>query len=157
MESTRIRAIQRKLTRNKDLVRRSFAGLGGDGWNRTVYQTPFVWTVRDVLAHLVSAEQALRGLAENIAAGGRGAPDGFDYNEFNRKEQDVHRSRTPQELLPMFLEARERTVDWAGGLNDGQLDRTGGHPALGELSVEGVLTAIQAHTLMHLTELKHPS
>jgi hypothetical protein len=144
MASKRIRNLQRKLARNRNLVERSFAGIGDGGWSRTVYETPRTWTVRDV-----------RGLAENIAAGGKGAPDGFDYNEFNRAEQDAYRSYAPQELLGMFRTARDRTVEWTGGLQDGQLDRKGNHPAWGELSVEGVLTAIHGHTLMHLKELKH--
>jgi hypothetical protein len=157
MSDPRIRDIQRKLARNQSFVQRSFAGLSDDGWARTVYETPSVWTVRDVLAHLASAETALRSLAENIAAGGRGAPDGFDYNEFNRSEQDTHRSYPPQELLRMFLEARNRTVEWAGGLTAEQLDRRGNHPAFGKLSVEGMLTAIHGHALMHVKELKHPA
>lgn len=154
MASERIRNLQRKLARNRNLVERSFAGIDDGGWNRTVYETPRMWTVRDVLAHLVSAEQALCGLAESIAAGGRGAPDDFDYNEFNRTEQETYRSYAPQELLGMFRTARDRTVEWTGGLQAGQLERTGNHPAWGDLSVEGVLTAIHGHTLMHLKELK---
>ena len=118
-----------------------------------MYEDPIAWTLRDLLAHFVSAEKELRRLAENIAAGGMGAPDGFNYNEFNRTEQEAHRSYGPEELLRMFLQSRDSTLGWMSNLTEEQLNRKGRHPALGEITLESVLAAIHGHILMHLRDL----
>jgi hypothetical protein len=39
------------------------------------------------------------------------------------------------------------------GLVEGLLDRKGHHPALGEVTLEDVLSTIHGHILLHLREL----
>ena len=53
-------------------------GLGDDQWRLVLYEGPPAWTVRDLLAHFLSAEEGLLRLAQDVAAGGPGVPDGFD-------------------------------------------------------------------------------
>jgi hypothetical protein len=154
MTSERILDLTRKLERNKIRVQAAFENIPAEGWNRTVYENPAVWTARDLLAHFASAEKELRMLAENIAAGGAGAPEGFDYNEFNRREQEACRKCAPEELLRMFLEARDANLQWVNNLDEEQLDSKGRHPAMGEVTLEALLTAIHGHILLHLKELK---
>jgi hypothetical protein len=153
MTSYRIQELQRKLERNKTLVQRTFTKVQPDGWNQTVYEKPALWTLRDLLAHFVSSEEMLLRLSQDVAGGGRGAPEGFDYDAFNREEVVKHCSRTPEELLRMFGEAREATLAWTGSLTEGALDRKGLHPALGEVTVEEILSAIHGHILLHMREL----
>jgi hypothetical protein len=153
MTSYRIQDLQRKLERNKTLVQRTFAKIQPDGWNQSVYEKPARWTLRDLMAHFVSSEAMLLDLSRDVAGGGRGAPEGFDYEAFNREEQERYRSRTPDELMRMFAEARDATLAWTGSLVEGTLDRKGRHPALGEVTVEGILSAIHGHILLHMREL----
>jgi len=49
--------------------------------------------------------------------------------------------------------ARGRTVDWVRTLSDGQLDLPGRHPALGQITLETMITAIYGHQLLHMRDL----
>ncbi len=123
-------------------------------WTRVVYEGPPAWTVRDLLAHLVSAEQKLLELAQDVASGGPGAPADMDYEAFNAAEQRRLQGRSPQELLRELGESRRATLDWASTLGDAELDRVGRHPALGEVTVEMMLTAMYGHQLLHMRDLQ---
>ena len=50
-------------------------------------------------------------------------------------------------------QSHQRTIDWARTLSDEQLDKRGMHPALGEVSVEAMLTAIYGHQILHMRDL----
>ena len=153
MTSHRIQELVKKMERNKSLVLRTFANVQPGGWGKAVHENPGAWTLRDLLAHFVSSERMLLKLSKDIAAGGPGAPEGFHYDEFNRKEQELYRSQSPEELLRLFGEARDSTLQWMGNLVEGLLDRKGRHPALGEATLEDVLSAIHGHILLHIREL----
>ena len=129
-----------------------FSSLAGDQWQRVVYSEPYPWTVRDLLAHFYSAELGLLRLMQDIAAGGPGAPEDFDYNEFNAAEHKRLAGIPPAQLLTDLAAARESTIIWISGLTDAELDRTGRHPALGVVSVEIFITAIYGHQLMHMRD-----
>lgn len=130
-----------------------FRALKPTEWEEVIYPGPPVWTVRELLAHFLSAEEGLLGLAQEIAAGGRGAPPGFDYNTYNAQEQERLADVPPQRLLADLLAARERTIAWVTELSEEQLARRGFHPALGEVTVEEFILAIYGHQLMHMREL----
>ena len=130
-----------------------FSSLADDQWTRVVYSEPYPWTVRDLLAHFYSAEVGLLRLMQDIAAGGPGAPEDFNYDEFNAAEHKRLAGIPPQQLLTDLAAARESTIAWVSGLTDADLDRTGRHPALGVVSVEVFITAIYAHQLMHMRDL----
>ncbi len=153
MTTPRIQALKNKLERNKIRVLAAFVNLPDDGWDKAVYENPAPWTMRDLLAHFVSAEQMLLKLAKDIAAGGNGAPADFNYDEFNRTEQETFRSHTPGDLLQMFIQSRDSTLEWMKRLNEEQLDRKGLHPALGEVTLEDLLAAVHGHILLHLREI----
>jgi hypothetical protein len=153
MTSYRILDLQKKLERNKTLVLRTFSKVPSDGWDKPVYTKPATWTLRDLLAHFVSSEHTLLKLSKDVAGGGRGAPEGFNYDSFNQEEQEKYRSQTPEELLRMFGEARDSTLEWINSLVEGLLDRKGNHPALGEVTLEQMLSAIHGHILLHMREL----
>lgn len=53
----------------------------------------------------------------------------------------------------MFGEARDSTLEWINNLVEGLLDRKGNHPALGEVTLEQMLSAIHGHILLHMREL----
>ncbi|OGO08769.1 MAG: hypothetical protein A3K46_03305 [Chloroflexi bacterium RBG_13_60_9] len=153
MTSQRIQELFKRLERNKSLVLRTFANVQPDGWGKAVHGKPGAWTLRDLLAHFVSSERMLLKLSKDIAGGGPGAPEGFNYDEFNRKEQETYRAHEPEELVRLFGEARDSTLEWMGSLVEGSLDRKGRHPALGEVTLEAVLSTIHGHILLHIREL----
>ena len=129
--------------------------LTDDQWNIVLYKEPCLWTVRDLLAHFLSSEVGLLGIIQDIASGGSGAPEGFDYNEFNAREQGRLAGLPPRQLLADLVAAREATIKWMAGLNEADLDRVGHHPALGQINLETFVNAIYGHQLMHMRDLSH--
>ena len=131
-----------------------FGSLSDDQWKMALYEGPPVWTVRDLLAHFLSAEEGLLRVGQDIAAGGPGAPEGFDYDGYNTAEQIRLAGLSPDELLASLTAAREATIAWVAELDDTTLDRMGHHPALGNVTLENLITAIYGHQLMHVRELR---
>ncbi len=149
----RIEMLMARLEKGRSKTLEILGSLAPDQWTRTVYDEPSPWTVRDLLAHFASAEVKLLELVQGVASGGPGAPAGMDYDAFNATEQRRLRGRSPQELLRAYDEARQATVGWVSTLGDAELDRTGRHPALGEVTVETMLTAMYGHQLQHMRDL----
>jgi hypothetical protein len=142
----------RKGIRRSELV---FEMVDDEQWEAVVYDNPYSWTVRDLLAHLVSAEGGLLRLSRDVVAGGPGAPRGFDYQAFNRLEQERLADVPATELWCRLTARREETVLWVQELEERDLDRMGRHPALGEITVEAFMNAIHGHQLMHVRDLSH--
>jgi len=123
-------------------------------WKMVLYEGPPAWTVRDMLAHFLSAEEGLLRIAQDIAAGGPGAPEGFDYDAYNASEQERLAGIPPRQLLGDLAAARGATVQWVARLDEADLDRVGRHPALGEVTLETLINAIYGHQLMHMRDLQ---
>lgn len=123
-------------------------------WRMALYEGPPTWTVRDLLAHFLSAEEGLLHTAQDIAAGGPGVPEGFDYDQFNAGEQSRLAGLPPDGLLADLATARGLTIAWVAGLDEADLDRLGRHPALGEITLEMFINAIYGHQLMHMRDLQ---
>ena len=154
MGSERVESLIAKLEKGGLKTREILGSLPADQWSRILYDGPPGWNVRDLLAHLVSAEPRLLQIAQDVAAGGPGAPPGFDLDAFNADEQRRLKDTSPEELLSALAKTRQVTLDWVHTLEDSQLDRRGRHPALGEVTVEVMITAIYGHQLLHMRDLK---
>ena len=129
-------------------------GLTDEQWSQVLYEGPPTWTVRDLLAHFLSAEEGLLHIMQDVATGGPGAPEDFDYNAYNADEQVRLAGVPPHQLLADLAAAREVTIAWAAGLAEADLERTGRHPALGEITLEVFLNAVYGHQLMHVRDLQ---
>ncbi|HUW15002.1 MAG TPA: DinB family protein [Anaerolineae bacterium] len=153
MSRPRVDAVLGRLEKGIGKTLQFFAGLSSEQWQQVVYADPYLWTVRDLLAHFVSSEGALLELAQDVATGGEGAPEGFSYDSFNAREQERLRDCSAQDLLADLAAARQVTVEWVRTLAEADLDRVGRHPALGMVSLETMLTAIYGHQLLHMRDL----
>ena len=129
-------------------------GIDPAQWQVVLYEEPYPWTVRDLLAHFASAEVGLLRLGQAIAAGARGAPEGFDFDAFNAQEHERLADLSPEQLLVDLAQARQATIAWVEGLNDADLDRVGLHPVLGEINLETFVNAIYGHQLLHVRDLQ---
>ncbi|HOG45606.1 MAG TPA: DinB family protein [Anaerolineae bacterium] len=154
MPTPRVETLTGKLEKGGAKTLEILGALAPEQWTRTVYAGPPCWDVRALLAHLYSAEVALLALCREVALGGMGAPPGYDYDAFNAEEQERLKERTPQELLAALAEGRRATIAWARTLSDSALDRVGRHPALGEVTLETMATAMYGHQLLHMRDLQ---
>ncbi|MBN1536414.1 MAG: DinB family protein [Anaerolineales bacterium] len=154
MANPRLDALTARLEKGHQKTMAIFEALNPTAWQSVIYEEPYPWTFRDLLAHFVSSEERLLLLVQNVATGGEGAPAGFDFDAFNAQEQTRLTDRSPQELLTALNQARNTTLDWLQTLEDSQLENIGRHPALGEVTLETMITAIYGHQLMHMREVK---
>lgn len=151
-----------RLSKGARKTAETLGSLSDDQWKVVLYEGPPTWTVRDLLAHFLSAEEGLLRIAQDIAAGGPGALEGFDYDQFNASEQSRLAGLPPDKLLADLASAREATIAWVVGLDEADpstgsghgLDRLGRHPALGEITLEIFINAIYGHQLMHMRDLQ---
>ncbi len=154
MPNPRVEALVARLEKGHQKTIEIFASLSNDQWQQIAYEAPTRWNMRDLLAHFVSAEEKLLLLAQDVAAGGKGAPPGFDFDAFNAEEQERLKDQSPQVLLARLTIAREATLNWLRTLEDSQLGRVGRHPALGEVTLETMVTAIYGHQLLHMRDVR---
>jgi len=152
MPGPRVTEIVARLQKGNAKTLEKFGVLGAEGWQAAVYDGPPRWTARDLAAHFYSAEVGLLAMARDVAGGGQGAPEGFDFDNFNAQEQKRLAGLTPTKVLESLTRARRDTIEFARALTEEQLDLVGRHPALGMVSLEVMLTAIYGHQLMHMRE-----
>jgi hypothetical protein len=152
MDQPRLDTLLAKLEKGHQKTREFFSNLTPEQWQLIMYGEPD-WNAHNLLAHFVSAEEHLLGLSQNVAGNGSGAPEGLDINRFNAQEQDRLRGKSIQELLEALDRTRQRTIDWARTLLGEQLDKQGRHPALGQVTVEAMLTTIYGHQILHIHDL----
>jgi hypothetical protein len=145
------------VTETTDLLRRTpgvlhalLAGLP-DRWT----DTPDVadgWRPRDVVGHLITGELTdWIARTERILAHGTSVP--FDrFDRFAHVERDA--DATLEELLHRFAELRSQNLARLDELvKDGDLDRRGLHPALGEVTVRQLLATWAVHDLNHIAQI----
>lgn len=154
MTEPRIGALVARLEKGVQKTQEILGELTPEQWQTVVYTEPYPWTVRDLLAHFLSAEEGLRRMAQEVASGNPGVPEGFDLESFNAEEQKRLAGYSPQALLAALVTARQVTVDWTHSLEENVLDRVGWHPALGEISLEAMITAIYGHQLLHMRDVQ---
>ena len=153
MPEPRVQELIVKLERGMQKTEQRFRSLPPEKWSITVYDGSPPWTARSLLAHFASSEVALLAMAKNVASGGPGAPEGFDFDAFNAEEQIRLASRTAEELLGDLISARDALLSWLRALPESALDCQGRHPALGTVSLETMITAIYGHQLLHMRDL----
>lgn len=152
MTHPRAEALAARLEKGRQKTFEIFNVLTPEHWQKPLYEEP-TWQVRSLLAHFVSAERQLLALAQDVAAGGPGAPPDLDINQFNAAEQRRLDGQSPSSLLDLLDQERRQTIKWIGTLDAIQLDRIGRHPVLGEVNVETMITAIYGHQLLHMRDL----
>jgi hypothetical protein len=150
-----VEALLVRLEKGGSKTQQALGAQAPEAWSAVVYREPHVWDVRDLLAHLLSAEQGLLRIAQDVAAGGSGAPESLDHDVFNAEEQQRLKGRSPQELLAALAAARSATLAWVGTLDDAQLERIGRHPGLGRVTLEAMLLSMHGHQLLHLRDVQH--
>jgi hypothetical protein len=154
MAETRMQALTAKLERGQRKTSETFGRLSPAQWERAIYDDPAPWTARSLVAHFLSSELELLRLCQDVASGGPGAPEGYDYNFFNAEQQTHYASVSPVQLLEELQSARGRTLEWLRTIEESALDCVGRHPALGEVTLETMIVAIYGHQLLHIRDLQ---
>ncbi len=131
-----------------------FACLHDDDWERVVYSEETAWTVRSILAHLMTAERAFVRLLEQIRQGGRGVSEDFDIDRYNASQQRKTANMSTADLGRSFQEARAEMVAWVSGLADSDLEKQGRHPFLGSASLREMIKMVYLHNHLHYRDVR---
>jgi uncharacterized damage-inducible protein DinB len=131
-----------------------FASLTDDQWKSEVYTEGETWTVRNVLAHYVTAEKGFVSIFTNIRAGGPGASDDFDIDRYNASQQKKTRELTPVELLEQFKAIRAQMTAFVTSLTEADLAKQGRHPFLGQATLAEMIKMVYRHNQIHYRDLR---
>lgn len=119
-----------------------------------VYTESVQWSVRRVLAHLVTIEHSMQKLFENILAGGPGAPEDFDVDRFNRTQPQKLDGLTREALLERFRAVRTHTIAMVAGMTESDLSREGRHPFHGHGKLERFIRWAYEHARLHEDDVR---
>ncbi len=151
----RIADIVDRLESNRESIRSFFQPLSEKEQGVRVYEEEPGWTVRQVLAHLVTIEGSMHTLFDNILGGGTGfTADDFDVDRFNRSQPQKLDHLTLEEVLDRFASVRAKTISMAAEMDETDLNRKGNHPWHGLDKLERFVRWAYEHAGMHLKDAK---
>jgi len=131
-----------------------FQGLSDEIWDLQIYTDGSQWSIRQILAHFVSTESAINRLIENILAGGSGASEDFNIDDYNERKvaelKDINRA----DLLKQFQIMRRTNAEIVAQFNQEDLDRIGRHPFLGVTSLTSIIKLLYRHNQIHLRDIR---
>lgn len=131
-----------------------FRALRPEQWEITVYTDGSAWTIRQLLAHFVTAEDGFLALIDDIVAGGPGSPEGFDIDHFNEREVSAVGDAHPEHLMRQYERVRKATIEKVSQLQAEDLARIGRHPYLGVATLADIIKLIYRHNQIHQRDFR---
>jgi hypothetical protein len=157
-----IAEIKQKKTGAYEDLRDFFDGLEPEDWERTIYEHQEAhgrWSVRELLAHLVTSGSGLLTAAQLMAQGRLNMRPDFDRDFWNQRQVDKQQGREVADLLAELDTVNEAVQDYLDELGAREdsaaiLERRGQHAVFGEVPVEFLLRRIYRHEREHLEVLQ---
>jgi hypothetical protein len=146
--------LTQRLEREGERCLAFFSALKPDQWEQTVYTEGAQWDVRQILAHFIATERALRALVDAVITGGEGAPQDFNIDQFNESQVRLLDNETPNALQKVYREERRSTLSLLQALEPAQTRLRGRHPYFGIMTVEQLLKWMYQHAKVHLREIR---
>lgn len=143
-----------RLKKEGEKVVAYFASLTDEQWSVEVYTEGDTWTVRNVLAHFVTAERGLHKLFESIREGVLGASDEFSIDRYNARQQEKAKDLSPTELLEQFTDVRADLAKWVSKLSQEDLVKEGRHPFMGQVQLGEMIKMIYLHNQLHFRDFR---
>jgi uncharacterized protein (TIGR03083 family) len=113
------------------------------------------WTIREMLTHLLNAEEDHCRISAVIARGESDRlPKTIDIDTYNAERLAARGRLDRSELLSALAAQRERTLALFNSLSESQLALSGPHPALGEMTVGNIFRVIAVHEQMHTRDIE---
>ncbi len=131
-----------------------FRALDFDDMDVPIYSEGTHWAARQILAHLVAAEDSFRRLIDNILEGGPGAPEDFRIDEYNEKKVAGLRDVSVETLLNDFQSLRLQSANLVAGMQASDLEKIGRHPYLGVSPLEDIIKLIYRHNQIHMRDMR---
>ena len=129
------------------------SGLGDDDWDRRIASDEGAWAIRQLLAHVASAEPGQLATGRRMLAGEARLGDGFSLDVWNRRQVEKLKDRSPAELLSDLSASRQTLLAWIAGLSDTDLDKSGQHARGDFITVEQLCYRIGEHEAGHAEQI----
>ncbi len=107
------------------------------------------WTVKDLLAHLASAESGIHAVIQRIRKGDTQLREGFDLNIWNQRQVEKRRNATVADFLAELRASREGTDRLLAEVPEDEFPLRGTHSSGEEMSVEELFQRIGDHEREH--------
>lgn len=123
-----------------------------DGWVMN-NEGPETFSPYDVIGHLIHGEKTdWTERTKLILAFGNSKPF-VPWNRFAQFEES--KGKSLQQLLEIFAGTRKKNIEWFKSLNlqEADLDKTGIHPVLGEVTLRNLLATWVVHDLTHIAQV----
>jgi uncharacterized damage-inducible protein DinB len=131
-----------------------FEGLTDNQWTIEVYTEGAVWSIRSILAHLMTTERAFISLFTEILDGGVGVTEDFIIDRYNASQQRKTKEMGRKELLGQYKLMREEMIKFVFNLTDTDLEKIGRHPYLGMTTLREMIKMIYIHNQIHFRDIK---
>jgi uncharacterized damage-inducible protein DinB len=131
-----------------------FASLTDEQWKSEVYTEGETWTIRNVLAHYVTAEKGFVSIFAGIREGGPGVPADFEIDRYNASQQRKTRELNSAELLEQFKAVRAQMTAFVSSLTEADLAKRGRHPYLGQASLAEMIKMVYRHNQIHYRDVR---
>jgi hypothetical protein len=136
--------VKKALRDNLTDIERSVEGFSEEDADRGV------WPMRDILSHLVGAQDLMFGRAKRMLAEDNPNLGSVPPTEIGKGEKPASMA----EMLDSFRQTRREVIEMFNSLSPEQLDRPGYHPEWGRLTVLSQITYMVRHEQSHLAELE---
>ena len=143
-----------ELKNNEEEIVTFFKSLTSEQLGMTVYPEDPGWTVKQMLAHLITIEGPMQWLFKNLMAGGAGSPEDFDLDRFNRTQPPKLDHLSVDALCDKFRSVRRDTIAIVQGMEDKDLDREGRHAFHGHGKLERFIVWAYEHARLHLADIR---
>jgi uncharacterized protein (TIGR03083 family) len=154
MMSDKHALIQKRLRDEGDKLLAVFEPLTPIQWQTVIYTDGMTWTIKDLLAHQISAEREFQFYGRDVLNGGQGAPEGFDINRFNNHAVAQLADRNADQLLIDFRSTRQDTIDLVATIREDQFALQGRHPFFGLMTIEDLFKLIYRHNMLHARDIR---
>ena len=131
-----------------------FASLTPDQWRAEIYTEGEIWTVRNLLAHYVTAERGFLKIFASLSQGGPGVADDFEIDRYNASQQAKTRDLTPAELLEQFRAVRAQMIALVASFSEADLLKQGRHPFLGQTTLTEMIKMVYRHNQIHFRDVR---
>ncbi len=113
------------------------------------------WSVRDILTHLLNAEEDHCAVAEAIALGQLDRlPTEFHLDAHNASRLAARGHLSRDALLAALNAQRAHTVALFERLTEDQREAVGPHPVLGEIAAGDIFRVLALHDGLHLRDIQ---
>jgi uncharacterized damage-inducible protein DinB len=154
MSIERLETVKVKMAEARATFQGFLEGLTDEQWATEVYSEGDVWSIKDIVGHVVRAEFSMMRLMEGFMVGHPGAGEDFDLARYNASGVAKLKGKMPADHLSDMTSTREKLLTFLDTLTEADLDKSGRHGTGRIMTIEEMLYVIVGHDAAHMADMK---